>query len=111
MMMPEDGLPSAPRTWRDVRDGLGDRLIRVVETLADALERALIFVGCVGIHTLIHLLLDWITPVKNGTVLQKFFDEVVSGAFYVAYVAVLYEFVAVFVPILRPIKEWKMPSK
>ena len=110
-MIPEEGARGAPRTWRAVREGLGDRLIRVIETLADALERALIFVGCVGIHALVHLLLEWITPNDKGTIVQRFFDEIVSGAFYVAYAALLYEFIAVFVPFLRPIKEWKISSR
>jgi hypothetical protein len=91
--------------WRDVRDGLGDRLIRVVETLADALERALMFLGCVAIHALVHWAMQLVTPViANGPIIQNFLDVVVYGAFLVAYVALLYEFIAVFVPFLRPIR-------
>ena len=104
-MTPEE---AKGHSWRDVGDGLIDRIKRVVEILADALERALMFVGCLAIHTGVHFVMERFSPkVENFEIVQKYLNVVVYGAFFLVYAALLYEFVAVFVPFLRPINPRK----
>jgi hypothetical protein len=98
-------IPHPEDKWKAVNDRLADRVIRVIETLADAVERVLMFLGCVLLHAFVHWDMEAFAPTaigKDGLV-RTFVDDIVYGAFLVAYGALLYEFIAVFVPFLRPI--------
>lgn len=99
-----NGAPSQALTLKMLWQRVGEMFISVIAKLVDAIERALLFMGSVAIHRGVDVGMGMVRMPKipEGELVQTFVDTIVYVAFIIIYVALLYELVAVFIPVLKP---------